>query len=135
MCFYTTVKSSPSIAHRDMICYKVLDENMCSWIRGFKYSINKVYETELGLLHDDPGKIYFTSLNKRIYNKDVYCISKGFHSYQRNTKRISRAYVARYTRIPCVFRCIIPKGSLYYKNQWGEYVSDKIMIKERVNFK
>lgn len=137
MCFYTTVKSSPLVAHINMICYKVLDENMCSWIRGFEYTINKVYKTELGVLYDSdyPIDICFTSLNKRIYSKNAYCISKGFHFYQRNTKQISRIYKARYTRIPCIYKCIIPKGSLYYKNQWGEYVSDQIMIKEKVNFK
>jgi len=137
MCFYTTVKSSPWVAHTDMVCYKVLDQNMCSWIQDFEYTINKVYKTELGTLHDAnyPGNIYFTSLNERIYYKDVYCIFRGFHSYQRNTKQISRIYTQRYTTIPCIYKCIIPKGSLYYKNQWGEYVSDQIMIKEKVNFK
>ena len=137
MCFYTTVESSPLVAHRDMICYKVLDEDMRSWIRGFEYSINKVYRTELGTLCDNSlsGNIYFTSLGKRIYSKNVYCIFQGFHSYQRNTKQISRIYKARYTRIPCIYKCIIPKGSLYYRNQFGEYVSDQIMIKEKVNFK
>lgn len=137
MCFYTTVANPPSVAHRDMVCYKVLDENMCSWIQGFEYTINKVYKTELETLHEDSwsSNIYFTSLNKRIYYKNVYRISRGFHSYQRNTKQIGRIYIARYHRIPCVFRCIIPKGSLYYKNQWGEYVSDQIVIKEKVNFK
>lgn len=135
MCFCTTVESSPLVAHRDMVCYKVLDQNMCSWIQGFKYNINTVYKTELGVLEGEINNIFFSSLNKRIYSKNVYCIYKGFHSYQRNTKQISKVYVARYTRIPCIYKCIIPKGSLYYRNQFGEYVSDQIMIKEKVNFK
>lgn len=136
MCFYTTVESSPLVAHRDMVCYKILDYNMCSWIKGFKYTMNKVYKTELGTLEEEgPNYIYFTSLDKKIINKHTYCISSGFHSYQRNTKQLSRAYHIGWLRIPYIYKCIIPKGSFYYRNQFGEYVSDQIMIKEKVNFK
>lgn len=139
MCFCTTVKSSPLVAHRNMVCYKVLDENMRSWIQGFKYTINTVYKTKLGTLVENFGKIYFTSLGDVvgdiICNKNVYCIYGGFHSYTRNTKTVSRAYFSRSSRNPRIYKCIIPKGSLYYKNQWGEYVSDQIIIKEKVNFK
>lgn len=135
MCFYTTVESSPLLAHRDMVCYKILDRNMCSWIKGFKYTMNKVYKTELGILEEGLNDIYFTSLGKRIISKHTYCIFSGFHSYQRNTKQLSRVYRIGCLKISYIYKCIIPKGSLYYRNQFGEYVSDQIMIKEKVNFK
>ena len=109
----------PKYADKDIICYKVTDNNkikennFISIVKEFKYKYDTLY------ILDTPLEI---ELIKHSEKKTEYNIEKGFHSYSN--------YNNASGWIECsIIKCIIPKGSTYYFNPVRqEYVSDKIKI-------
>lgn len=71
----------------------------------------------------------------------MYCISDGLHSYSANhilsdTKfgvqiiTESNGNLGEYGRnYTCLLLCTIPKGAEYYLNEYGEYVSNELVVK------
>ena len=99
----------PLIAEEDITCYKVMirDDNgqLTSMIKNFPYELNKSYHSEIGLhKFKTPSKGYV-----------INTAEKGFHSYK-DIKNATSDYV--YCDIEqgkVMVKCIIPKGSIYYK--------------------
>jgi len=112
MCFVIDYKdSAPKIAKRNIVCYKILDNNLVSICFNFQYEIGKTYK------HIDLVATYEWGC----YN--AY-IEKGYHSY-------IKIYNACYDN-KVVVKCHIPKGAIYYKNkERNEYVSSQIKIVEK----
>lgn len=126
------------IAKEDIHCYKIVKLNdeygFRSMYRNFKYEIGVEYE------NSDSLALSFNTINKtfEIYN--------GFHSYSyesttcevnrrhygynewkiRNINKELLDWIGEFNAIQV--ECIIPKGSKYFLNERGEYVSDKIKI-------
>lgn len=138
MCWNTKKPAVLKMAEKDRAVFKVveqIDEKLLSNYRKFPYEIGKLYETRIG-----DRKAAFGRLR----------IEEGFHSYSNKCKweplyafpdtvyrvafgNLSLAIfdlsvIHKHVRVSC----IIPKGSLYYENEYGEIVSDKIIIKEIV---
>lgn len=114
MCFIIEKgQEKPYIASRDIRCYKVMIESykhyFCSLFLGFPYKVGIVYRR--------PFQI---KLSKPRHFGDV--INVGYHSYR------SKAWAKRRCPIGAkVVRCIIPKGTLFFKSR-DEYVSNGIKI-------
>jgi len=143
MCLITEQKK-PKVADKDIVCYKAGGYNKQKNIFWgiyycFEYELSKLYKTKLkestdcfyydseaieqyGLnpFHFRPGKL-MEELKKR-YN----IIGSGFHSAESldRLKREGRSEKAK---------CIIPKGSLYYKDKTGLLVSNQIIVEEIIN--
>jgi hypothetical protein len=102
------------IANKDIVCYKFLDvdgDRIVSPYRKFIYNFNETYSTYHSL---------------KVINDNVH---EGYHSYTK-LKIVVRQACNR----NIIVRCIIPKGSEYYINDYDEeYVSNNIIIKEIVN--
>lgn len=117
MC-WVNIKLNKRIANKDITVYKIVipKENGCtSLYKEFDYDFHKTY-TEL--IHID-------------YAHDVYYINEGFHSYK--SLEVAQYILAfiRINRRECngrIIRCIIPKGAIYYINNYKEVVSNKIII-------
>lgn len=85
-------------------------------------------DTYNGLVSDHPEDNYRNSLEKD--NIPATFVITGFHSYE----SLERAKIGiedrlfQYSSSCCLF--IIPRGALYYKNEVGNIVSNKIIFKE-----
>ena len=128
MCWKSKLMPQKLVAKRDIPIVKILAPNMCAYFfRGFQYDLNKRYLTKLekpkwNLLHDN------------------YIINHGFHSYSKKVKMAidedyihvfypsCGVYMTVYSSVANIVNGIIPKGSHYYLNDDGEYVSDSIII-------
>ena len=131
MCFYIDSKyPNKQIAKRDITCYKVLWNDYKSAFHFKLYKLNKLYKVRI-------EKPYFWH--------DTYLIDQGFHSYSSlkqaikervyNVKLVNYcSYSNRFTLQKFVIvKCMIPKDSEYYYNsERREYVSNQIVIKERI---
>ena len=120
MCFFlSTANKKPKGAKKDLICYKTFytqydpgsSPRYLSPYREFEYELNKVYRIFMWLK--------FPKEKKNLKNE---LINRGFHSYI----TLKTCYEDGYD----VFKCIIPKGSKYFKNR-TEYVSNRIKILEK----
>lgn len=104
----------PKRAKEDIFCikrvfYSKLDDELISEHELFKYKLNTIYKEKS-----------FKIISLKSYD----LIYKGFHSF------IAKPYVIPMHGYIYVL-CVIPKGSLYWKNEReGEYVSNRIILKE-----
>lgn len=136
MCWRTKKPAVLKMAEKDRAVFKVIqqiDERLSSYYKRFPYEIGKLYETKIG---------------DRKVKRGELCIDEGFHSYSNKCKweplyqiidTIHKVTFGNFVLAIFDFSvlykhvrvsCIIPKGSLYYENEKGEIVSDKIIIKK-----
>lgn len=136
MCWKSKEKKTPQIAGEDIFVYKVMLQNpdtgrYKSLYYGMRYEAGKVYRTCI-----EPINTY-----RPLYIEME--IDKGFHSYSmdRTMATKDKYQIVIYNMenneiVDSIFfsdnlviaKCIIPKGSKYYKNDLGEIVSDQIII-------
>jgi len=121
MCFHIDPKyPEKKIAKRDIPCYKVLQ-------------VQKFFEEER---YASPYKLFFYKLGKQEFTEigkvmEYDYINEGFHSY--STKK--KAGRIRFCMNSSIFKAIIPKGSeYYYSSKRKEYVSNSIVIKEKLYY-
>ena len=122
MCWTTKTPPVKHIAKEIIYVYKVIyniDEFQCSsLIMGFTYERYKLYTQNEALM-----------LLRKMYNQ--WKIEKGFHSY--GTYLRAQEELNKYFFCPAelnikIVRCLIPEGSIFYKNENNEIVSDKIIV-------
>ena len=123
MCWSSKIKPVLLIAGKDIPVKKILlhqgtNDYVSPCYKQFGWNINKVHTTKLG---------------EPIVHPLSYDISQGFHSCE----DIIALDVFWATGFHIIFErdydevvvsAIIPKGSEYYKNEFGEYVSNKLKI-------
>ena len=143
MCWRSSKKVEPQIAQHDIPIYKILSKDnktFRSIYFGFKYELNKTY-------------VYLNSCFKSIEfvtSSKEYEKCGGFHSYDLTkttysstviqgcvkvitieTKRKEYYLDSIYHRGNCIaVKGFIPKGSCYFVNDNGEYVSNQICLTE-----
>lgn len=128
MCFLTK-NPQKRIAESDVTCYKVVyvhKKRINSYVRAFPYELNKKYFQTIQFFKNRFGSR----------------ADKGFHSYD----KVEYIFIKHYglyidslsfqTDINSnerIVKCIIPKGAVYYKNEYGEIISESIIIKKIIN--
>ena len=140
MCWLSKEVIPFNIAAEDVEVYKVMfatesDRRLMSCYRRMLYDAGKEYEVEMTV----------SKLDKGILGKYHMMIEQGFHSYSLDNTIVMRnvtnlSVICKETG-DCIesvkllslikrvaVKCIIPKGSKYYKNDLGEIVSDQIII-------
>lgn len=125
----------PRIALRDIEVYKVLGKDGKSPYQEYQYDFNK--ETK---------QVYLKTL-KRV--NGAIDINEGYHSYSKKcyfiyyittchifafSKKSKSAFFSTlgdfsYKKI---YKAFIPKGTIYYQNRDGEYVSEKIIVTDEL---
>lgn len=129
MCWETRKTPIKKIAESDLKVYKILrciENRIVSPIKHeFAWELNKTYKTEL----DSPD-----------YCGRINIITLGFHSLLDSPKLCKTVFfrftewciknhtVILYTINEYVFEAVIPKGSEYYENEYGEIVSNQLKI-------
>ena len=142
--------SDPIIAADDTICYKILGKHelnyypQLSTFNNWKLLILRFLGFNVfAALAQNHVYIINSRKKKRViiqpyilnWNKDnpttpissCGTIEKGYHSYIKNNRIISDKY-------EILIECVIPKGTLYYKNPFNEeYVSETIILKKVIS--
>ena len=130
MCWLSHIYPVKKIAKHDIVVIKLckmIRNKLVSTVFNFEYEYDTVYSTDDKLkvlieyeYADDITLRY--KKEKSIISIPQYIINEGFHSY--NYK-----FIKTLLDDTPKFCCIIPKGSVYYEDDKGEYVSDHIIIK------
>ena len=142
MCWEGKV-SDRKIATRDIKTKKIVEfinGSYCAYFRrNFRYELGKTYTAKIKPYKQEPS--------------DTHCIiDTGLHSYAWDTKmtritdgdivvvcarecgiRMGRFYFLRNHIL--VMECTIPKGTVYYENEDGEIVSEKLIINKQIECK
>lgn len=136
MCWYSKKKKAARIAVEDILVYKVM----------YRKPNNGRFRSLYRRMDYEPEKIYWADVNPISIDSPLYLgmkIDKGFHSYSMDKTMATKDkyHIVIYNMenneiVDSIFfsdhlviaKCIIPKGSKYYKNDLGEIVSDQIII-------
>ena len=132
MCLITNWKS-PRMAKKDIVVFKNFD---CEFEDGLLSPyLGHVYQRyELNITNMVADNKFNTYMGYAVLNAYPYCteynntythIHEGFHAFT------NLDYSSIY-RLGLTTKCIIPKGSLYYKDKTGLIVSNQIIIGEDV---
>ena len=125
MCLYSK-KLFPKRAEKDIICYKYLMYEDSTLVTP----VTKTKVTEDQLKRKVPFKARFSlglvSITFDSDNSIVFGISRGWiHTCKQPSND-------EYYRSIITYKCIIPKGTLYYENMFGnEYASKEIKFIEK----
>ena len=137
MCWTTSIYPHIKLATENIPVYKIVDKTggfwfwstFSSYYYGFTYKLHKTYSEKLGAIHD--------------LRTELYAINEGIHSYHNTLTKISTSkygdkwvndfngYILdNYCRLGNVVKVqgYIPKGSKYYLNENGEYISEQIVL-------
>ena len=141
MCWITNKKLKFKIAKENIPIYKICckeDDKILSYYKKFEYRLGWLYETNFEVAVDTKmSEIYkgfhSYSLNKTYYEKR-YDIIRVF----KNESFIELIFNSNSNRLNdyssgVVISGYIPKGSAYALNEYGEYVSDSIILNKIEN--
>jgi hypothetical protein len=128
MCLQTKWKQ-PKVATKDMTVYKLLtplgEKTAAPPYSDFPitYTLGRKRSTTMRKTSDNSSFDTEAMVALRKYDKGQYIgIGKGFHS------ALTKKRLIPHSSDVCVYKCTIPKGSLYYRGFTGLIVSNKIII-------
>lgn len=135
MCWITSKIPDLKIVDKPIKVYKIFRgsfEKLSSLVYPYDWIPGEIR-------HQKIGKV----ISEKILSRTRYRINEGFHSFiylpkiepiNINESYIETAYsfIAFENKKIIVCECEIPKGSLYYINEWDEIVSNKLKIIECV---
>ena len=125
--------------HRDYL-NQIIDDNKIELVApylGFKYEQGVLYETKI--LETDEEQMYdYIAIRdfQRIKSQDIpyKIIAEGFHSIYNIHRNLMSPFELFGLYGPNgLFRCMVPKGAEYYKDNTGLMVSNKIIIGNEVD--
>lgn len=122
MCWSSKYPSIKRGAQNLIIVYKVVTYINSSECRALYQQFRYVYKR----VYRDPGSLEIREYNN-IYRWEIY---RGFYSYatiDRALQEYEDAITYNFGKVALV-ECMIPIGSIYYKNEDGEIVSNGIFI-------
>lgn len=122
MCLYIYSRNQHT-ANKDLVVYKILLRH------SFKERISPYmdFKYKLKILYTSPF-----SIRKSLHSKDLYCINEGLHAF--TSIDIAKRTLPYFIK-GGIYKCIIPKGSLYYINEEdNEIASNKLIVKRKLWF-
>lgn len=131
MCLYTK-QTEPEIAEEDIICYKFYRR----WNKILFSPYQESRAPEIGIVVNTELEKSYRPTDNGSYIHNLLGfkrVNKGFHSFK--TLEEIKHKVNGYRNLDLViFKCIIPRGSLYYKGIFGDryesYCSNSIKLIE-----
>lgn len=129
MCWINYLKPKAKTAVKPIKVYKVLKKDKTSPFMGSVYSFGK------------PMPKMTINIDKWL---DFFVINEGYHSYSKymryksNDERIdiytafSRKKIKCYDKNHEIFEAYIPVGTKYYKNIFGEIVSETLIVSNKI---
>ena len=118
------------IADKNMIVYKVVNSNLTSQYYNFQYEVGKIYSKKWDkdfvdyCEHHDTigGNSFHSSLDK---NSAIWLYGEDSHYDPIDGHQIPKLGTGQ-----ILLKCIIPTGTKYFKGNFSEIASEKIIIKE-----
>lgn len=120
MCWKSKNFISPKMANNDIEVYKILrvsDESIISPCFDFYWKLGTQYETNV--CFKDAKRIIFEGFHSL---RECPKANK-YHWHTTNDKDI----FIKFTN-DRIFKAVIPEGSTYYENEYGEIVSNKLKL-------
>lgn len=134
MCLYTN-QICPLRARKDIVCYKRFESLyalrifnlMMTSVRGYMVRIPKTNEPTVMIAYPENciEKLRTIDTTRDRYNARFRIYGGMIHAYTK----------LEYSKGPwpvVIFKCIIPKGTLYYKGTSGDICAKKMLIVEQV---
>lgn len=129
MCLYSDWPTY-KIAERDIVCFKILFED-------FKAPVFNNYCYKKGQLNVLEENIKYATEAFRWNSSGVMvrAVTTGFHSCisRRAAWKTKKDYISRFQK-HIICKCIIPKGAQYIKGEFGQIVSNKLIVKRKLLF-
>ena len=133
MCLFTKSKY-PLIAEEDIVCYKTV---RFDWDRGSGHFMTPFQHTPIP---DDviTGKCAF----KASRTKSEVLLEKGYGHFSCSGLVVDYGYIhtwkdektARKVHTGPIFKCIIPKGTIYYDGYFNGWIGYESMCAEEIKF-
>ncbi len=129
----------PRIALRDIEVYKVLTKEGESPYQGYQYEFNQ--ETKQISLKSNkcilPGTIeikygYHSYSHKCKFVKLFFINTTHITVLSKKRKENTNTVIGGFYNNNVIYKAIIPKGTIYYQNRNGEYVSEKIIVTDEL---
>lgn len=128
MCLFKQGKLQ--IADKDIISYKVVYSNLKSQYYNFQYEVGKTYnkvwsEDFIKYCEEQDtigGNAFHSSLDK---NSAIWLYGDNSHYDPIDDHQILQLGTEQ-----ILLKCIIPAGTIYFKGNFSEIASEKIIIKE-----
>lgn len=106
-------------ANKNITCYKIVklrSNKVISYYYNFKYTLNKLYESEI--------------VTADSFTVDSIYVTTAFHSYKSLRYVLNTLHTGLWNESNDVVAiCIIPKGANYYQNK-DTFASDQLIIKQ-----
>ena len=127
--------ANPIIAKEDIVCFKVVKKFYPGvYVPYFRYTsttmgykIGETYKSDVVISYGYDGG--YNAINEGLHCYDstakVKYSEDGIEIFL-NGRECAKLY--SYDNDPAVLKCIIPKGTKYYKNKHGEIVTEKLII-------
>ena len=133
----TSREKTPRVAKKDIPVYKmVLGNDNCyhAYYHGFEYKPRQEYQTGIEPIMPLEGISGIVNINSGFHSydvKDTMVTTKRilYGPLYYNVENTISGHVLEIYHIKThKLNCVIPAGATYYKNNNGEYVSDRIRV-------
>ena len=141
MCWITNKKLKFKIAKENIPIYKICrkeDDKILSYYKKFEYRLGWLYNTNFEVALDDKMSEIYKGFHSYSLNKTYY--EKRYDNIRvfKNENFIELIFNSNSNRLNdysfgIVVSGYIPKGSAYALNEYGEYVSDSIILNKIEN--
>ena len=143
MCWKSKHTPIKKVAEKDITVYKIFGKyggkiHSCCYY-GFLWGIGEVKTLDKPLQVEERKTAHPPFNDITNYN---YVINEGYHSFAikpycnyvgwMNPKSVQ--FIFHWSSDDMLCECIIPEGSIYYENEYGEIVSDKLMITNETDY-
>lgn len=129
MCWATRLKPHILVAEKDIPTIKILRSTLESYyFSDFKYNIGEVKYSLLATPYHPIGFSEFLQIDYGLhsYHPDCGVVRTNLYIY---VKLLKDSIITKYYDMAIlVANCVIPEGSSYYLNEWGEYVSSRLKV-------
>ena len=141
MCWFTNKKLKFKIAKENIPIYKICskeDDKILSYYKKFEYRLGWLYNTNFEVSFDDKMSEIYKGFHSYSLNKTYY--EKRYDNIRvfKNESFIERILESDGNKLDAysfgiVVSGYIPKGSTYALNEYGEYVSNSIILNKIEN--
>ena len=141
MCWITNKKLKFKIAKENIPIYKICrkeDDKILSYFKHFEYKLGCLYDTNFEVAVDTKMSEIYKGFHSYSLNKTYYEKRYDIISVFKNENFIELIFNSNSNRLNdyssgIVVSGYIPKGSAYALNEYGEYVSDSIILNKIEN--
>ena len=122
----------PKKAKTDIVCYKLLNDDMTAPCTGFQYDLGEYKANGLSSLLIDIKDSIIRKVRKEFPMRYWYGVGL-IHTYKSFSSRFLSKYLKEFNQR--VFKCIIPRGTYYYESDNSiEYASRKLKIIKEMSY-